>query len=172
MTAYDYVDLDFFVEKTFDLTGAVTSVEADASGEYSINVVTFKLDGVAYCAREDPSDGYRSMLANIEVLGDVSVANTFPACRVRAERSANSHSDDCVVFIDVLTGQVVLEVGTHNADDYYPCFVGHFAPESMAINQPGAAFAFAPPRENVPEREPEPEPEPAPALVPTHYGNW
>jgi len=99
------------------------------------NACRFVLDGVAYTALEDPSDGYRSCLDKVFVGG--SVANTFsPIKVVGTMRPAGSyHANDVLTFIDSATGLIVLEVGTEDSDDYYPGFVAAFHPENMASNR-------------------------------------
>jgi hypothetical protein len=42
--------------------------------------------------------------------------------------------NDTIQFIDVVTGKVVLEVGTDNTDDYYPYCVMNWYPENLACN--------------------------------------
>ena len=51
----------------------------------------------------------------------MEVKNTFPAVKLE--------------LLDCKTGKTVLEVGTENTDDYYPCFVANWSPENMACNQ-------------------------------------
>ena len=100
-------------------------------GNNTENTITFVLDGHVYHASEDPSDGYRSCLQDIvEVPGPVS--NTFAPCRVLARMHEN---DDVLECLDVVTGKIVLEVGTGNSNDYYPYYVANFIPEHMACNQ-------------------------------------
>lgn len=99
--------------------------------------VVFTLDGVTYKASEDPGDGYRSSLRSLLIGGEVR--NTFPPCRVICTRGVPptggyETSRDSLVMTDTATGKVVLEIGTHNDDDYYPSFVGFFDPTAMAIN--------------------------------------
>lgn len=107
-------------------------------------VVRFRLDGKVFVATEDPSDGYRSSMRDIALLGDVPMQNVFvPQAvvgRYQAERPACEGADytnqtDILELVDEVTGRVVLEVGTDNTDDYYPSFVSSFHPEAMACNQ-------------------------------------
>src|SRR5262245_33814611 len=100
------------------------------------NSMTFVLDGRAFLATEDPSDGYRSCLAEFIEVPD-TVKNRFQPCRVLARyRTEGSYgTDDVLECIDLVTGKVVLEVGTSNAYDYYTSYVAKFKPENMAINQ-------------------------------------
>lgn len=100
------------------------------------NMIRFRLDGKVYTAVEDPSDGYRSSMEKLFVSG-AAMKNTFLGCKVLARKKGRSdyHENDTLEFIDVVTGKVVLEVGTDNHDDYYPCFVSSFMPENMAVNK-------------------------------------
>lgn len=106
----------------------------DASG------IRFRLDGVVYTAVEDPSDGYRSSMNNLFVDRD-TMTNVFPPIRVLAMKKPDGKydSNDTLQLVDVVTGKIVLEVGTDNSDDYYPSFVGAFWPEHMATNVAVAA---------------------------------
>jgi hypothetical protein len=95
--------------------------------------LSFVLDGVTYTAIEDPSDGYRSALRDVFV-SEEPVANTFFACKVLGHMSMDA-TDNILYLTDIVTGKVVLEIGTSNYDDWYPCFECGFYPENMAINQ-------------------------------------
>lgn len=110
------------------------------------NTMTFVLDGHAYLATEDPSDGYRSCMSDIVEVPN-TVKNTFAPCRVvgRHRTSSTYGSDDILELIDVVTGEAVLEVGTENDDDYYPSYIANFMPERMAVNKPQAAHAVGKP---------------------------
>jgi hypothetical protein len=99
-------------------------------------VMRFRLDGKVYTATEDPSDGYRSSMQDIAV-GDRPMTNTFEPLRVTGRhrtKNAYNDEDDVLELIDVVTGKIVIEVGTSNSDDYYPSFVAAFHPEAMAHN--------------------------------------
>ncbi len=39
-----------------------------------------------------------------------------------------------IQFFDAVTNKLVLEIGTDNADDYYPYCVMDWHPENLAIN--------------------------------------
>ena len=99
-------------------------------------VMRFRLDGIVYTAIEDPSDGYRSSMRDIEA-GAVPINNTFQAVRVVARHREKSRygTDDVLELIDVGTGQTVIEVGTSDIDDYYPGFVAFFNPKAMTLNK-------------------------------------
>ena len=103
------------------------------------NVIRFRLDGIVYVAFEDPSDGYRSSMDKLIVSPSPEMTNVFPAISVVAKKKANDEGDygavnDTLQLVDVVTGKVVMEVGTDNTDDYYPSFVSNFQPENMAVN--------------------------------------
>lgn len=123
--------------------GEVRYTPYEWSGEEVANTITFVLDGVAYTAQEDPRDGYRSCMGELHVGGECT--NLFPPVRVIArevaERKGGTPGEwewrttvDVLELLDAETGKVVLEVGTHDSDDYYPSFVASFMPEHMAIN--------------------------------------
>jgi hypothetical protein len=99
--------------------------------------IRFRLDGKVYTAVEDPSDGYRSSMETLFV-SDAEMRNVFQPVRVLARLKGGSEhdyqTDDTMELIDLVTGKVVLEVGTGNTDDYYPYFVASWQPENMATN--------------------------------------
>ena len=99
------------------------------------NVVRFVLDGKTYKAIEDPDDGFRSYCKELEVCDEV-VSNNFPLQKVMGKMKDNStyEVNDVIQFIDVVTGKVVLEVGTDNIDDFYPYCVMNWSPENLACN--------------------------------------
>lgn len=79
------------------------------------------LDGKTYKAIEDPDDGYRSYLKDIEITEE-KISNNFPPQKVIGKMKDDEEweTNNTIQFIDVVTGKVVLEIGTDNADDYYP----------------------------------------------------
>jgi hypothetical protein len=102
------------------------------------NVVRFLLDGITYEVTEDPSDGYRSHMRDIQIV-ETPVQNRFGPIEVRAEMKQSpdeyGYSNDILQLIDTFTGKPVLSIGTDNTDDYYPSFVSDFQPENMSVNQ-------------------------------------
>ncbi|WP_333899610.1 hypothetical protein [Agrobacterium pusense] len=101
------------------------------------SVCRFRLDGVVYIAIEDPNDGYRSSMRNLTVANDATMKNVFPPVDVLGRHrteGAYGNADDVLELVDMITGKVVLEVGTDDVDDYYPGFVASFHPENMATN--------------------------------------
>jgi hypothetical protein len=100
-------------------------------------VCRFRLDGVVYSAIEDPDDGYRSHMNDLIINELDDMTNAFEPievlCRYRDKGDYGS-IDDILELVDTSTSKVVLEVGTSNTDDYYPCFVASFDPTAMVTN--------------------------------------
>lgn len=92
----------------------------------------FTLDGVTYAAIEDPDDGYRSAMKELvtcEEQPQFQIPPTLVAC-VRSDR----FDDDTLILYDLMTGKLILEVGTRNYNDWYPCFCWSYHPENLACN--------------------------------------
>lgn len=123
-------------------TDSVTG-EDWAGREESSNCIYFRLDGEVYRAKEDPDDGYRSTLDYIEVCPDVTPQNAFAEHEVVCFKSDTilptkyfgTDADDCLVFVDVCTGRVVMCIGTSMFDNYYPNYEAAFYPEALKANQ-------------------------------------
>jgi hypothetical protein len=108
----------------------------DPSYTEPCEVLRFTLDGVTYEAIEDPSDGYRSSMQGLYVT-DTPIRNAFAPIKVVGRyrtKGEYSGTDEVLELIDAANGNVILEVGTTNADDYYPCFCGHWHAGRMAVN--------------------------------------
>lgn len=96
----------------------------------------FRLNGKNYAIWENPSDGYRSYCEVEET--DLPCKNTFPPQEVFVVLY-----DDCDVYdkdegiyiYNLDDASLILKVGTHNYDDYYPCAVMEYHPENMPINK-------------------------------------
>lgn len=119
----------------------VLRVDNGYGGSYAASRLLFVLDGVAYQAIEDEDDGYRSSMREIELASIGEVANRFTPVKVIGcykQRRDDPYSGQCDILqlVDVVTGEVVLEVGTDNTDDYYPSFVADFRPQAMVSNKP------------------------------------
>lgn len=101
------------------------------------NTMTFVFDGLTYVASENPSDGYRSMLEDIEQT-DVPVTNKFSPCKVvcfmRTAARVGEYGCDEILMVDATNGNIVLRLGTSNSDDYYPSYTAEFTPENMSVN--------------------------------------
>lgn len=101
-------------------------------------VCRFRLDGVIYSAIEDPSDGYRSSMRDLNIEHGF-MKNAFEPievlCIYREKDKEYGGIDDILILIDIGTGEKVLEVGTTDTDNYYPCYVASFHPENMVLNK-------------------------------------
>lgn len=105
----------------------------NTEGEY----IRFCLDGVTYDAVEDPDDGYRSWLRELEVVKDVPKIK-LPDCPVICEMS---DKDETAILIirDAISKKRVLSIGTDYRDDWYPVCVFNYNPENLWCNQKGRA---------------------------------
>lgn len=112
-------------------------IKATNSWGEDANSAYFILDGVTYQATEDPSDGYRSTMEELIIVENATIRNTFPPQEVIGEMIPDSYGDknDVIQFTDAKTGEVVLELGTSNVDDYYPYCVMNWYPQNLAINR-------------------------------------
>lgn len=124
------------------------------------NALSFCVDNVTFTLMEDPDDGYRSALGAIirregnhcknqfppVPLGLRFVSSTGPGCApiegdlIAASREANLFElfDEGAQTDEERSAEVALCAGTDYTDDYYPCCVTYFSPESLT-----AAFARA-----------------------------
>lgn len=129
-------------------SGADSGVLASDPENYrygDANVLRFVLDGVTYTATEDPSDGYRSCLQSLTVGDEDRAVPRVPETHVVARMSVERHDDDVLELIATQNGKTILRVGTENASDYYPGFVGDYMPQDLPCNQepgvpPGAGL--------------------------------
>ena len=98
--------------------------------------IKFTLDGVNYLAVEDPNDGYRSYMNDLEVSDTpckIHLPNVEVVCQMREDNYYERN--DVLEFVDVLNGKKILAVGTGNYDDYYPYCVLEYMPENMSCNE-------------------------------------
>ena len=108
----------------------------DGYGEEG-NYVKFCLDGTNYMAIEDPSDGWRSYLADI-VVSDTPCKIQIPDTEVMAtirDTDKYGENSEVLVLTDCKTANIVLEVGTENVGDYYPLCVLEWTPENLWCNK-------------------------------------
>lgn len=94
---------------------------------YDGNSIIFVLNGISYCAVEDPSDGYRSSLGGLyRVRASIPL---FP----RPVYVKCVFDDDFVIFVNIKTNKNILTVGTDYSDNYYPSFVSDFRPSNIDL---------------------------------------
>jgi hypothetical protein len=124
-----------------ELSG-VDHLYPDAAYNMDADVLRFTLDGVHYLATEDPNDGYRSMLGSFEVVADgpVNRFESIPVVLTVDGESYDAKDYDLERFTGILemrdarNGEVILQVGTVDWDDYYPYCVMRWSPESIAAS--------------------------------------
>ncbi len=121
--------IDLVGEHTLNHAAVVISspFNTEASG------IAFFMDGMAYLALEDPSDGYRSSLGIIFSakadpysmgIHNYESINRKVVCKHVAK--TEYHESDILEIVDSETGHTWLRVGTDNSDDYYPSFVSEW----------------------------------------------
>jgi hypothetical protein len=104
--------------------------DADANG------IAFTLDGNTYMVFEDGDDGYRSRASKMLAFEGwpFEMGGRVERCALEVDcswRSASGGQTDEILEVRVArTGDLVLEVGTENTDDYYPCFIARWTPPS------------------------------------------
>ena len=118
------------------LSGVDTTTEKyknRSNEEEDVNVVRFVLDEKTIKAIEDPNDGYRSYCGEL-IVCEEKVSNMFSPHKVLGKMKENETDsvNDTIQFIDVITGKIVLEVGTDNAEGYYPYCAMSWHPENLA----------------------------------------
>src|SRR3990167_1353948 len=90
------------------------------------NGILVMLDNVTYQFIEDPSDGYRSYMREIEVV-ELQPSLLLPNIKVHCVHTTNDRGAGGEESEDILTiydrYKPVLRIGTANTDDYYPYFV-------------------------------------------------
>ena len=97
--------------------------------------ILFTLDRVTYKAIEDPDDGYRSYMEDLEIVEEVP-RTSIPDVEVLGTMRAPSkwEDNDVIEFLDTKNGLPILAIGTGNTNDYYPYCVLEYTPENMACN--------------------------------------
>ncbi len=118
------------------LSGLDTDIKkAEETWQDDANVFRFVLDGITYKATEDPSDGYRSYLEDLETTEE-KVDYTFPPQKVigKMREDEDYSKNDVIEFYDAITTKLVLALGTDNYDDYYPSCIMDWSPENLAVN--------------------------------------
>ena len=104
--------------------------DPDASG------AAFTLSGNTYLVFEDPYDGYRSMASPLlgfighayQLGGSGNTEYLRPPLKVFCTMEGEGSG---VLTMRDERGQVVFEIGTNNADDYYPSYIARWSPPSV-----------------------------------------
>ena len=104
--------------------------------EDECNYIKFTLDGITYLAIEDPEDGYRSYMKDLEIVDEkckIKIPNIQVVCKMREDDIFEEN--DVLEFIDIMNGETILAIGTGNINDYYPYCVFEYYPEKMSCNE-------------------------------------
>ena len=100
---------------------------------YGVDGNCFKLGDTIFRAEEDESDGYRSCLRDIEIVGDptglIFFQTPIATVMVRTLTESNGYSFSGEELLDLVDGHRWLLVGTTNDDDYYPWFTFEYTPK-------------------------------------------
>ncbi len=135
-------DLSWFENKTFILSGVDRETKRITDynyyyGDEESQVIRFELDNIIYVAVEDNNDGYRSAMDKIFIDTKSNIKTRIPGHKVYAKRRNGDRysKNDTIEFIDIITNDLVLAIGTDNWDDYYPMFVNEWDITNLAINK-------------------------------------
>ena len=110
----------------------LSAVEYGHSDDGQSELFYFTLDGITYCAEEDPDDGYRSAMGSLTI-SNKQLSTNVPPTKVLCKMSEEKYVDS-LLMIDILTQKIVLEVGTDYTEDYYPVFVAAWKPKNLHCN--------------------------------------
>lgn len=108
-------------------------------GEHTLQAVAygqdgnglFRLDNVTFEAVCDPDDGYRSYMDELKVVDTIQKMYDIPVL-VSYE---DDYDDTRVELRDRRNGKLILNVGTKDVTDYYPCYVFNYIPENIFENE-------------------------------------
>lgn len=111
--------------------GAFEALAGEVLEFYGVCGTLFKLGETVWEAIEDESDGYRSYLDSI-VAKDPDAATFFsaPIAQVKVQPVNIDYELEGFHLVDSVDGHLWLQVGTHNFDDYYPCFRFWYTPKA------------------------------------------
>jgi hypothetical protein len=96
---------------------------------YGVDGNFFKLGHKVFEAVEDENDGYRSMLSTVDEAPEERTKNAiFFKRRLDEVRVEVLESIEGFRLMSVNDGHIWLEIGTSDADCYYPSFVFNYHP--------------------------------------------
>lgn len=140
-------------ERTRSLASFAGTFTLDARGEFVVpgqyagglenaHTELLRLDGVLFAFTEDPSDGYRSMLAGARPIMEAEIPpgslSSF-APRVVTIHHFGGDNHNVIVGVDERIGLALFEIGEIDLDDYYPSFVASWTPEGASSAYLGGA---------------------------------
>jgi hypothetical protein len=113
--------------------------DSSETDEWDATIVSFGLDKMVIFVHEDPSDGYRSHVGDVIVTGLVDTPKVhnriLPVDQYVICEFSDSSDEDILRIRSVKTGLLIFEIGTDNADDYYPSFIWNYHPQNLDANQ-------------------------------------
>ena len=101
-------------------------INGDWDYKYSKNI-KFCLDGVNYMIIEDPEDCYRSYASDLFITEE-RCKTRLPPIKIHVVRE----TDSAIYFVDAMTNEIILRVGTVDYGDWYPCCVFEWIPENLS----------------------------------------
>lgn len=122
--------------KIIDLVGTHIFSGIETGTHKDCGYIKFILDGVTYMALENPVDGYRSYMEDLEVVDEpckTKLPDIPVYCKHRSEDGWGMESD-ILDFYDETNNERFLTIGTEHTDDYYPYCVFEYKPENLAVN--------------------------------------
>jgi len=101
---------------------------------FDASSISFILNGTTYTATEDHNDGYRSAMGELSI-DKYQCKNIFEPIDVLCiyKSTSGSYNNCDILQMYGMNGELLLEVGTDNDDDYYPSFVSYFKPENIPV---------------------------------------
>jgi hypothetical protein len=113
----------------------LSGVEEDVDNK-DCQRLLIKLDGDVYQFIEDDNDGYRSAMddENSKII-NYKMKNTFNDIEVFIiyVDESNGYDADIIRIYNIDNGELIIEVGTDNIDDYYPSFICNYNAENLGI---------------------------------------
>ena len=86
---------------------------------------------------ENPEDGYRSTHNGPIIISAGLVKNIFAPVDVVVMHvdKQYTYSEECniVKIVNIANGETILDVGTRDVDDYYPCWTCNYYPEAIGM---------------------------------------
>jgi hypothetical protein len=110
-----------------DLVGSRANLYAVDTAQYR-----FKLGKIVFQVNEDPDDGYRSVLKDVEIIDSPCFENyKILLAQVTIQVCSMTHIEGYDLIDD--NGHVWLTFGTNHADEYYPGFHFYYEPYEYKI---------------------------------------
>lgn len=122
---------------TLDTAPVWTEAAPNYWTDRNADIMTIGIDGKTFIFTENPSDGYRSYMKDVEVVEGLDKALLSGAAPVgrqvfitydAGKSSYYGEQNDLIMIYDIETGHLWGRLGTRNVDDYYPSCVMEWNP--------------------------------------------